>query len=284
MPLLVILPSEINPFKFLDKLDSTLKQDLDHTVSPYPWHRKLIHDATRLGIEKPFIKALTEADITEARAAIKCYNKGRTNKISLTSYLIKCIAKTVKKYPQMQSYKSWRQKIWSFNTVDLMVPIEIVYGGEKALKHYVIRNAESKSCSQIFLELADTQKINSFGLYPEQYFFLRLPWFLRKIGYRILYSSPKNIRKQIGTILYSPLHMYFKNFTNPLLGIGIPTHTAGVYTSGIVKKGDSSKISLTVMVDHNMVDGNYLSQCTNALIKEIENGYVEIINDQNTLK
>ena len=245
---------------------------MSYSVKPYHWYRKLVHDATRIGLKKPYIKVFGDAEITVARKLIKEYNRNRNDNISLTSYLIYCLAKTLKDYPKMQSYKSWNNKVYTFYDVDILIPVQLIIDGEKFLTPFILKNAEQKNCSQIQEKLRIASEKTEFNIDRTQKLFLKLPWFIRKLIYKVLFSSPLQLKKRIGTISFSPSHMFSKV---KAYGLGAPSHTTGIYTAGMFKEDAKTKVCISIIADHDFVDGAYLAQFGSALCERIKLGEIE---------
>jgi pyruvate/2-oxoglutarate dehydrogenase complex dihydrolipoamide acyltransferase (E2) component len=254
-------------------------------ISEFPKSRVATFDVGKIGRKKHHIIALLEIDVTVAKAKIKEQLKsGR--EIGFTAWLLKVIATTIAthKYIHSINYKGRKQII--FNDIDISIPIEKEVDGIKVPLATVIREVNKKSIDEINSEIqqAKSQKINSEKDYVlnnegekngNQIFF-NLPQFIRLIIWKLILRNPFTKKKNMGTVIVTNIGMFGK-FPGWIIPKSIHNLCFGVGT--IMKKPWISDnmiairdiMHLTILFDHDAVDGSPAAKFTDALVRNIEN-------------
>lgn len=256
---------------------------------PYPSSRQLTFDVGRIGLAKHHVRALLEVDVTEARRIIK-QNRHSGNKTSFTAWLIKAIADCVALHPPVAGVNhAKRNKVLVFNEVDISIVVEKNVNGTRVPLPYVIRKADQKTLCEIQneIETAKSQVVESEGDYVlgEEYstigmkLFVRLPQWLRLILMRLLVlNHPQRVKSMMGTVMITTAGMigHTRGWIIPFsmhplcLALGSLNEQATVYRGEIQKR---EILHLTVLIDHDVIDGVPAAKFVDDLVKKLQTGF-----------
>jgi len=234
---------------------------------------------------KHSIHALVEVDVTKAREIISNY-KEKGERISFTGWIIKCIAQAISEQKELNACR-WRKKIVIFDDVDVAIPVERYVGKEARVMAYIIRKANEKSVREITDEIrkAQGEDVNELTqvlgkkLTRLEKFAINAPLFIKKILLWVVRKHGILKKKHMGTVGVTAVGMMGK-FPGWLLPLGGVT-TILVALGGINKKpgviDDEIKIreylSMTITVDHDLIDGAPLARFVSRLTDLIENAF-----------
>jgi pyruvate/2-oxoglutarate dehydrogenase complex dihydrolipoamide acyltransferase (E2) component len=250
-------------------------------------YRQNIVLITDEGFKKHSVHALIDVDVTKAREIIKKLKNEKTRDISLTGWIVKCIAKVVSEYKEFNTYKFGKKKTVTFDDVDIPIPVERIIDGKKRPMVYIIRKANEKSIDEITKEIRDIQienisestQVLGQNLSKFERFVLKSPIFLKKIVLLIFRNNGLFKKKHFGTIAVSAIGMKgrFPGWAIPLGGVT----AAIIVVGGITKKPGvvNDKICireflhLTITVDHDLIDGGPLARFVDRLNDLVEAAY-----------
>jgi len=232
------------------------------------------------------VYGLIELDVTKAREHIRSYKEKTGETLSFTGWMIKCIAQAVSEDKQVQAYKKGKNRFIVFNDVDVSIVVEREVNGQKLPMPYVVRKANEKSFKEIHNEIraAQTQKkmtgptLGSERVPRILNIFKSLPGVLRRIGWWKFRRDPFLKKKIMGTVGVTAVGM-FGNIGGWPINIGF--HSLEFALGGISKKGvmidDKTEIreylSVTVMLDHDAIDGAPATRFITRLAELVQNGY-----------
>jgi pyruvate/2-oxoglutarate dehydrogenase complex dihydrolipoamide acyltransferase (E2) component len=255
----------------------------------YPSSRRFTFDVGRIGREKHHVKALLEVDVTEALSKIK-QNRRSGKKTSFTAWLIKVIADCVALHPPINGInRRRRNKVVVFNDVDISLVIEKEVNGTRVPLPYVIRKADQKTLNQIYSEIesAKSQIIEDEGDYVlgERHnpvgmkLFANLPQWLRLALMRIfLFNNPQRLKDKMGTVMVTTAGMvgHTRGWITPFsmhplsLSFGSLNEQPAVYCREIQIR---EILHLTVLVDHDVIDGVPAAKFVDDLVRKLEKGF-----------
>jgi pyruvate/2-oxoglutarate dehydrogenase complex dihydrolipoamide acyltransferase (E2) component len=253
----------------------------------YPSSRQLTFDVGKIGLGKHHVKALLEVDVTEARKIIR-QNRQRGNKISFTAWLIKAIADCVALHPPIAGVnRARRNRVLVFEEVDISIVVEKEVNGARVPLPYVIRKADkTKLCEiQQEIETAKSQTIGSEGDYVlgeekstlGMKLFIWLPQWLRLILMRLVLNNPQRVKEMMGSVMITTVGMvrHTRGWIMPFgmhplcLAFGSLNQQPAVYRGEIQK---SEILHLTVLIDHDVIDGVPAGRFVDELVKKLEAG------------
>jgi hypothetical protein len=233
-----------------------------------------------------FIYGLLEVDVTVARQFI-AEHKARTGEaLSFTGYLAYCLARAVDEDKLVQAYLKGRNQLVLFDDVDVGMTIERQIDSTRAPAVHIIRGANHKTFQEIHQEIRSVQirpVPPSKGMAPWLRFIMMLPWPLPKLFGALLHVAmrrdPAGITvKLAGTVGVTAVGMFGHRSGWGLVPM---VQTLGLVVGGIAQKPavvdgriePREILSLTVVFDHDVVDGAPAARFVRQLVELIESGY-----------
>jgi pyruvate/2-oxoglutarate dehydrogenase complex dihydrolipoamide acyltransferase (E2) component len=256
------------------------KQHDAYQVVPYPKLRRLLAVMLRALQRKPMMHFLLEVDVTRARRYIREYKANTGETLSFTAFLIICLGKAVDEHKAVQAYRKGSKHLVLFDEVDVETQIEREVAGHVQNITYIIRAANRKTLRAIHHEIraaqvedVDKARVGSKALH----WLLFLPTFL----FRFLYGmrGPQVLKQYGGTVGTATMGM-FEEGAGWVIPIGHP-QTLMMTVGGIgVKPGIArghiairEYLSLTISLDHEVIDGAPAARFTRRLKELIQAGY-----------
>ncbi len=252
-----------------------------------PATRLLAIQTMNLGVKAHYVKGFLEIDVTEARRIIKEAKSSGTH-ISFTGWLLKCLASAVREFPEVNAFRKGRS-VFVFETINIGIMVERVLKGELIPLPYLVKDCDTKSVHDISREIASVKegdvgedlvigdrqsaRIARLGAW--------LPGPLARLGMRIFARNPVRKHKMMGTIGVTAVGMFGKSGGWPL---PIPNvHPLGVAVGGISRKplyaGEDGELEprelldLTLMFDHDVIDGAPAARFSTRLIDLMESAH-----------
>jgi pyruvate/2-oxoglutarate dehydrogenase complex dihydrolipoamide acyltransferase (E2) component len=256
-----------------------------HKIQKFSGSRLATIDISEVGKSKHYVTGMIELDVSESRRKIKQYIKETGNKISFTAWLISTIAITLKKYPSTSSYLKGKNKLIIFDRINVSVVVEKELNGEKIPIPLIIDRANGRSIESITDQIADAKNTSlsekdivlqkKAGRMERMYYVL--PGFLRRLVWKYFLRHPKQAFERMGNVAFTSIGMMGK-----INGWFIPTsvHPICFGIGSVVKKPvviqNEIKIReilfMTILLDHDVVDGANMARFVNELSKNIEGG------------
>lgn len=213
--------------------------------------------------------ALLELDVTRALGAIDQLQREGIH-VSLFAFVVRSIAVAISEHPDLNLVRH-RRRLVLFDDVDVSVPVEVRTEEGYAPREMVVRRAQHKSAAAIYgeLEAARSQHDSAGELGREDRWArntLRairwLPATLRVGLIRHIMRSAFRVKAQAGTTLVTSVAKFaavpgfsFTFSTGPRAAVFV---VGGVVEKPWLCAGQvvpRSVLSLSVMVDHDLVDG-----------------------------
>jgi len=258
----------------------------DYTIRSFSANRENIRLLLGEGARKHNVHALLEIDVTKERSLIKEYKKKKKCDISFTGWVIKCVAQAIIRHKELNAYRHGKRQIFVFEDVDIPIPIERNAGGETRPMAYIIRQANKKNVLEITQEIRtvqqegvtdNTQLLGGYMTKLER-FVLGAPMFIKKLLLVYARRNALMLKKHMGTVGVSSIGMFGK-FPGWAVSVGIPATFVAI--GGIIKKPgvveDTIRIReylhVTVIVNHDLVDGAPLARFVSCFTKYMENGF-----------
>lgn len=227
---------------------------------PLTFNRRAVIASATVTREKNTIHGITEIDIHEPRRLIREHLEKTGEKLSLTAYIVTCLAQAVKEFPQFNSFCKGR-KLVILDDITISVLIERDIQGEKVPEPIGISKAQEKTFRQIHDEIREAQKSTgeNLGSFSGMSWVRLIPNFLFRTFVRV---ADKNIgmAKRYGKVAVTAVGMFSKNATwfiphgsaTVLLTVGGITEKTLQIAGDYVKR---EHLCLTVSFDHDIVDG-----------------------------
>ena len=232
------------------------------------------------------IYGLLEVDVTRPRRFIAEHKADTDETLSFTGYLTYCLARAVDEDKAVQACLKGRKQLIIFDDVDVGLMVEGKIGDKKALMGHVIRGANRKTYREIHKEI---RKVQSEPVPPGRgmpnWFrsSMLLPWPLSGLVKALLgmvtRRDPALLASMAGTVEVTSVGMFGGGHS----GWGLtPTGSS----LGLVVGGTAWKpavvdgriepreiLNLTVVFNHDIVDGGPATRFTRRLAELIESGY-----------
>jgi hypothetical protein len=180
------------------------------------------------------VHALLEVDVTGVRRAIRAYRRTLDRPLSLTTFVVACVARAIGDDPHMHAYRKGR-KLVLFDDVDVTVLVERRLEGKLTPIPYVVRAANRKSLLEIQDEIQAAQAdpppySKAQRLLP---LWLLLPRFLRRAVWRAVLRNPHRRKRITGTVTVTAIQMFGRG-----RGWGLPLtyHTLCLTLGGISRR------------------------------------------------
>lgn len=236
-------------------------------------------DGGQMGLRKHTGYGLVEFDITQPREAIRQHKAQTGEALSFSAFILACLGQAIDADKQMHAYRSWRNQLILFDDVDVNMLFEVEVAGKKTIRPHIIRGVNKKSLREIHEEIRAFQ--NQHESSQESKFidwFVRLPGFARRLFLRALFKQPQLLKEYYGTVLVSSIGMFG---TGGGWGIPVPNHNLQLTLGGIGEKPGvidhrvevREYLSVTISIDHDVIDGAPAARFTQRLKKLIESGY-----------
>ena len=263
-----------------------IKQATRYRIVDFPWERRTMAAFQDLKAGRHCMYALMEVDVTTARKFIEYYKMKTGEQLSFTSYLISCLASAVDADKTVQSYRKGSKKLVLFDNVDVGFMIELKKGDKRFLTGRVIRSANRKTFWMIHEEIRTAQSSQVLSDADSAAWFrsaMLLPWPLSGL-FKALFRmaercDPTIVTSMAGTVGISSVGMFGKGHTG--WGIASGSHVLDVIVGGTASKlaevdgriESRDVLSLTIIFDHDVIDGAPATRFTRKLIELIESGY-----------
>jgi pyruvate/2-oxoglutarate dehydrogenase complex dihydrolipoamide acyltransferase (E2) component len=213
--------------------------------------------------------ALLELDVTVAIAAIDAQRR-QGKRLSLFSYMVHAIAAAISEHPDLNLVCHGR-RLARFEDVDVSVPVEVSTPAGHFPRQVVLRCAHRRTAGELYADLEAArgrfEKQGAVGAEDKWYRrtmgLLRwVPGFVRTGLLRLFMRSAFRIKRSAGTTLVTSVGKFaaipgfaFSFTTGP--------RAAAFAVGGVVEKPwlhdgqmqPRSVLSLSVMVNHDLVDG-----------------------------
>lgn len=257
-----------------------------YRVVDLPPARRMMINMLDLSEPRHSMYGLLEVDVTIARQFI-AEHKARTDEtLSFTGFLTFCLARAVDEDKAVQACLKGRNQLVLFGDVDVGLMIERKIGEKRALMGHVIRRANHKTYLEIHQEIRSVQSTpvsSSRGLPTWFRSAMLLPWplsswFSALIGV-VMRRDPTIAVSLGGTVGITAVGMFGEGHSG--WGIFPVTQVLGLVVGSIAWKPAVVEgriepreiLNLTVLFDHDVIDGAPAARFTHRLIELIESGY-----------
>jgi len=238
-------------------------------VEKVPKSRKLIIENCEFALEKHRMLGLFEADVTES--------------LSFTGWIAACLGKAVDEHKQVHALMIGNKFI-VFDDVNINILVETVIEGRAYPINYVLKSVNNKSVVDITNEINEAKKLREEGVTEAKEnrsikMLLSAPKFLRKLLFwRKVRRDPHFIHERMGTVALTSIGMFARSG-----GWAIPLglHAVSVAVGGITERpgfvGEKIEkrefLSLTVTLDHDVVDGAPATRFVSRFVELLESAY-----------
>ena len=267
-------------------MDSSFKNETlsKHKTTRFPASRIASIDVCDIGKQKHHVSAMIELDVTESREKLRRH-KINKNRISFTAWLIKVISLTIKEHQMIAAFLKENRRAVVFEDVNVSLLVEKEINGSKVPMPMIIEKAHETPMDSITRMIADArqQKLEekdivlqkSSGKWERIYY--HLPGFLRRQVWKFMLRHPRLVFNKMGNVAITSIGMMgnVKGWFIPIsihpvcFGISTITKKPLVINNQIVIR---EVLSMTILMDHDVIDGALMARFISDLTKNIENG------------
>lgn len=239
------------------------RQKPGYQVVPFSVNRRMVAASASAGRYQNNIQGIVEIDISEPRRYIREYKQQTGESLSLTAFVVTCLARAIAATPELNAIRKGRQLVL-LDDVTIGVLVEREIEGEIVPENLGIRAAQTKTHRQIHNEIRAAQEHAEDGLggLSGTTWVRFIPSFLFRLFIRL---ASKNIAmlERYGAVAVTAVGMFGpKNQALWLLPL-VGGATVGVAVGGIVERPYISHgqlearehLCLTVTFNHDIVDG-----------------------------
>ncbi|MBW6480041.1 MAG: 2-oxo acid dehydrogenase subunit E2 [Bacteroidales bacterium] len=255
-----------------------------YKTTRFPASRIASIDVCDIGKQKHHVTALIELDVTESRKRIK-QHKTEKNRISFTAWLIKVISLTIKEHEMTAAFLKGKRQAFVFEDVNVSLLVEKESNGQKVPMPVIIEKAHEADAVSITRRIADARQLKlsekdivlqkKSGKWERLYY--HLPGFLRRQVWKFMLKHPRLVFSKMGNVAITSIGM-MGNIKGWFIPISVHPICFGIST--ITKKplviNDQITIrevlSMTILMDHDVIDGALMARFISDLTKNIENG------------
>lgn len=232
------------------------------------------------------IYGLLEVDVTLPRRFIAEHKACTGETLSFTGYLTFCLARAVDDDKAVQAYLKGRKQLVIFDDVDVALMIEGKIGEKRALMGHVIRRANHLTYQEIHQEIRSVQSTPvppGRGMPSWYRSAMLLPWplsgLVKALLVMVMRRDPTIPVSMAGTISISSVGMFggdrsgwgISPTPQPLALLVGGTAWKPAIVEGRVEPREV--LNLTVMFNHDVIDGAPATRFTRRLVELIESGY-----------
>jgi pyruvate/2-oxoglutarate dehydrogenase complex dihydrolipoamide acyltransferase (E2) component len=249
-----------------------------YEIRPFPKIRRAYVDVLREGHRRHIIHGLVEVDISKARILIASEERGP---LSFTGFITACVGKAVDENRMLHAHRWGRRKLVLFDDVDVNMQLEEVQAdGTRIVQSRIIRAVNRKTVMEISAKIRQAQEVTDVDRrrYRGTLWLVSLPRMIRRLVWRLMMARPWWTKRFGGTVAVSAIGMFGTN-----LGWGIPitptplmVTVGGIGTRPVLNDGkieNREHLSLTISVDHDIIDGAPAARFVERLRELIENGH-----------
>lgn len=232
------------------------------------------------------IYGLLEVDVTVPRQFIEAHQARTGERLSFTGYLTLCLARAVDENKAVQAYLKGDKQLVICNDVNVGLMVERKVGEKHTLMGYVVRGANRKTFREIHQEIRAVQSKpmpRDHGMPNWLRTGVMLPWPLHVWFIGLLRmavrSDPTLLTSMAGTVGITAVGMFGKGQSG--WGVGPLEHVLDLVVGGIALKPavvggrivPREILNLTIVFDHDVIDGAPATRFTRRLVQLIESGY-----------
>jgi pyruvate/2-oxoglutarate dehydrogenase complex dihydrolipoamide acyltransferase (E2) component len=259
---------------------------LPYHVVDLPPGRRIWMNALDLSGPTHWMYGLLEVDVTVVRQFIAEHQARTGETLSFTGFLAYCLARAVDENKEVQAYLKGHKQIIMFEDVNVGLMVEHKAGEKSALMGHIIQGAQRKTYREIHEEIRAVQSEpapESRGMPRWFRSAMLLPWPLSRLVKAFMAFATRRdptIRVSVsGTVFVTAVGMFGKGHSG--WGIATTPHSLGLVVGSMAWKPalvdgriePREILYLTVLFDHDVVDGAPATRFVHRLVELIESGY-----------
>lgn len=231
-----------------------------YRIEPFGGNRQMVAAASTVNHEQNTIHLITEVDITAPRHLIAAYRARTGERLSLTAYIVTCLARTLAEFPRFNAFRRGNRLI-VLDDITINVLFEREIDGETVPEAVGIQAANRQSYRQIHAALREIQQEESqhLGSASGMGWIRFIPGFLLRTFVRLA-SRSITMQKRFGVVAVTAVGMFG---AGALWLVPLTSATVTVAVGSIVKRPafidsnlmEREYLCLTLSFNHDIVDG-----------------------------
>ena len=257
-------------------------------VETFPLSRISTFDVGVISRKKHHITGLLEVDVTDARARLRSIRRAGSP-VSFTAWFVKTVALSIQDMAQVHGVLRGQRRRTIFQDVDISLVVEREVNGTPVPLPVVVRNCNTTSIEGIETSIASAinQEIDGSRDYQLDKkrspfitaLYYRLPQFQRVGIIQRILKNPDIRKKMMGTVIVTsvapglqfPGWILPRSMHNLAFGLGSVVRKPRVVHDEVKPR---DVLHLTVLFDHDVVDGAPAARFVSYLVKNLETATV----------
>jgi len=223
------------------------------------------------------IHLVTEVDITTARQLIAEHSSRTGERLSLTAYVVTCVARALADFPELNAFRNGRHLI-VLEDVTVTVAFEREVDGESVPEPIAIQAVNRKSYREVHDELraAQSRTDEPLGSTMGTAWTRFIPGFLLRTVTRLAYRDV-GVWMQYGVVGVTSVGMFGSGpmWLVPLASSTITVSVGSIAKRPVIVEGDVQErehLCLTLTFDHEVVDGAPAARLASRLAEVLSSG------------
>jgi pyruvate/2-oxoglutarate dehydrogenase complex dihydrolipoamide acyltransferase (E2) component len=256
----------------------------NYVFKSIPQTRIATFDIFSIGLLKHHVSALLEFDVTESRSRLRELRKSGIP-VSFNAWIIKVIGSILQNHPDASAYIYNKKKLILFNDINISILVEKKIEGEKVPIPVVIEKTNQKTALEIAIEIEKAKNqeltrgdivINRGSKLSERVYY-KMPGFIRRSIWKFMLKNPKIVYPKMGNAVITSVGMlgkingwFIQKSVHPIsFGVGSVLKKAVVIENKIEIR---EVLNMTILVDHDVIDGAPMVRFLNDLTYSLETG------------
>ncbi len=244
---------------------------------PLSFNRKMVAASASVTARKNTFHSLAEVDISEPRRLIKAHFEKTGEKLSLTAYIVYCLAQVIRENPHLNSFIR-RNRLITLDELTIGVLVEREFDGEKVPEHVSVRGAQNLTLRQINKQIREFKNhaAGRLGNLSGMAWIRFIPGFLLKTFVRMADRNLK-MAKRYGKVAITAVGMFSREpvwFLPHGSGTVLITVGSIEQRNVFIENNHETRefLCLTASFDHDIVDGAPAARFMNQFLETIKSG------------
>ncbi|MEJ2186096.1 MAG: 2-oxo acid dehydrogenase subunit E2 [Gemmatimonadota bacterium] len=232
-----------------------------HRFVPFTANRRMVAASVSVGKEANTIHGLTEVDVTGPRRLIREHKQRAGETLSLTAYVVACLARTLAEQPELNCFRRGRRLV-ILDDITINTLVERDVAGEKVPEPHPVHAAQNKTFRQIHDEIRAAQRQHDDVLARGS----GIGWLLRVmpafLARAIVRGATRNIAmaRRYGVVGVTAIGMFGEgaSWAIPLTSATITVTVGSIVRRPVLVDGaleEREHLCLTLSFNHDIVDG-----------------------------
>lgn len=248
-----------------------------YRAEPFGRNRRMVAAASAVNRKQHTFHLVTEVDISEPRRLIVEHQESTGETLSLTGYIVTCLARTLAEFPGFNSFRRGRRLI-VLDDITISVLFEREIEGEAVPEPVGLRGVNRKSLRQVNDELRAAQRRTGqpLGEASGTAWVRYIPGILLRTFIKLA-SRSIAMQKRFGVIGVTAVGMFS---SGPAWLVPLTSATVTVAVGGIARRievvdgtpQDRECLCLTILFNHDIVDGAPAARFSSRYAERLSSG------------